>query len=453
MRYLTSVLCLTVLLGLAAPQQAEATTQTEEAIREAVNAIRAQAGRPALVRDPRLEGIARDWSASQAAAGVLSHHSGRMALYAFPVESHAENIGYSWAPGASERELADRIVQAWLDSPGHRSAMLGDWTDVGIGAARDGAGRLWVTADFIRTQVQGPASEVVSVSQALFGADTASHAVLARSDEFPDALAGATLAGSSAPLFLTRPGQPLPPVLQAELERILPPGAPVFLIGGSHVLTPAVADGLRARGLDPQRVAGGSRVETAVAAARARERLKGPVDTVLIAAADGWADAIAAAPWAAANHAAVLLTEGDRLSPVVADYLAERPRRVMALGGERTLSGAVVSAAGAHRIAGADRAATAAAVVEHLWQRPAGAAGDRYVLIPGWSADGWAAALAHLPYASGLNAPLLPVSQTVPPAVSDVLRGLGHGPGRPAVLRATLTAPPTSVQALRDVFG
>lgn len=111
------------------------------------------------------------------------------------------------------------------------------------------------------------------------------------------------------------------------------------------------------------RAAGADRIETAIAL---YQKGQGWGDTVVLARSDSFADAVAAAPLAAAKKAPVLLTKGKELDPRVAAILPKFKKAII-LGGEMALSKAVadkVSAAGlsVERLAGATRYDTSAQV-------------------------------------------------------------------------------------------
>lgn len=97
--------------------------------------------------------------------------------------------------------------------------------------------------------------------------DLAKAVVLARGDAFPDALAGGPLAGyAEAPLLLTTPTQLLPAV-KTEIERVLPPGGLVYLLGGPSAVSNGIRDELHAAGFTTTRLAGANRFETSIAIA------------------------------------------------------------------------------------------------------------------------------------------------------------------------------------------
>lgn len=167
-------------------------------------------------------------------------------------------------------------------------------------------------------------------SQAAFDDGAASAVVLARADLAPDAQAGTPLAiASDGPLLLSD-GATLSPDTATEIQRVLPTGGTVYVLGGEAALSSQVDSDLAALGYSPVRLAGVNRFETA--AVIAEEGLGSP-STVILADGAGFADAViaGAASWAIANQeafagetpevAAVLLTDGERLPTETSDYL------------------------------------------------------------------------------------------------------------------------------------
>ena len=126
--------------------------------------------------------------------------------------------------------------------------------------------------------------------------------VLVSAAGFADALAAANLA--PAGLLLTEPDRLAPAAAEA-IQRHEP--STVVLVGGTAALSDQVADDVRALGVGVQRVAGPTRVDTALAAHRSGS------DVVVVASADGFADAVAMVPWAGRRTAGLLLTPHDEL--------------------------------------------------------------------------------------------------------------------------------------------
>jgi putative cell wall-binding protein len=205
------------------------------------------------------------------------------------------------------------------------------------------------------------------------------------------------------------------------------------------------------------RVFGANRFATAVAASQAAyER----ADTVFLARADDYADALTGGPLAASEGAPILLTERNRLTPVTAAEIRRLgASRVVLLGGTAAISDAVAQALVAEdievdRIFGPNRFATAAAIAEEI-----GDDSGTVFLAEGINRDrtrGWPDAMSAAPYAAFSGQPilltgrdLLPVetvqalaaaeaSETIvvggPAAVSDdvvaQVREAGHEPRR-----------------------
>jgi spore germination protein YaaH/putative cell wall-binding protein len=193
--------------------------------------------------------------------------------------------------------------------------------------------------------------------------------VLARGDDFPDALAGAVLANSpeiEGPLLLTESARLTPGVLE-EIQRL---GATtVYLLGGPAAITEETASTLQDAGLTVRRLAGENRFATAAAVAREAVNF---TDRVFLASGYSFADALSISSFAAAWDTPLLLTETDRLPPVTLEAIvATGAVQVTLIGGEGVVGPAVAAeliAAGyfVDRIAGADRYLTNAAVLEQL---------------------------------------------------------------------------------------
>jgi adhesin/invasin len=190
---------------------------------------------------------------------------------------------------------------------------------------------------------------------------TAGAVVIARSDDFADALVGTTLAAAKNAPLLFADGAVLTPATIAEIQRVLPVGGTVYLLGGTSAIPSAVATTLTSLGFVPVRYAGTDRYGTALAVADA---LNDPT-TVVLATGLNFPDALAAGPGAAHLHGVVLLTDGTSLTPAVQTYLTAHPGTVYAAGGP-----AVTADPGATPLTGADRYATAAALASALFIGP-----------------------------------------------------------------------------------
>lgn len=200
-------------------------------------------------------------------------------------------------------------------------------------------------------------SDRIDTALAAWGTNNDDAVVLARSDDFADALAGVPLAvANNAPVLLT-PSDHLDSRVQSALRRRLEPGRRVFLLGGPSALSPAIADALSADGYEVVRLFGADRYETSVVIAR--DGLGSP-DTVLLTTGATFADALAAGAGAAVAGGAVLLTDGTTMPSVVRAHLdATAPSQRWAVGGP-----AAAAAPDAQAIVGDDRYETAVFVAD-----------------------------------------------------------------------------------------
>lgn len=236
----------------------------------------------------------------------------------------------------------------------------------------------------------GRAETAIEVSEALYPVGGAAAAVLARADAFPDALAGTPLAVAvDGPLLLTSRTELLPQV-QGELARVLPPGGTVHLLGGEAALTGAVADQLTGLGYVPERVAGATRYETAIAIAR---RTAAAPPAVYLADGNTFPSALVAGAAAGAQGAVVVLTDGAALAPVTASYLQEHGEVPQVAVG----AAAVAAAPDAEAVAGADAFATSRLLAERTHPDPGGVAVASGTAFPDGLAGGVHAARNDLP--------------------------------------------------------
>ena len=287
----------------------------------------------------------------------------------------------------------------------------------------------------------------MAISEARFGPGQAAHAVLARDDVFADSLGGSALT-PDGPLLYTSSRQLLSSVAD-ELRRAVAPGGDVYLLGGTAALDEAVADAVRGLGLQPVRLAGPSRIHTALEVASAARELYGP-GPIAVARADSWADSVTAGAWAAAEGATIVLSSHAALDQPVWDWLGEvRPSRMYTLGGPAALSDRVVgdatnaSGTPAGRVAGTTRDTTATEIARRLRMDHTTA-----VVVHGFDDDGWVAGLAAAGLAADANGVILLTGDTLPDSTAERLgrlsctdvRTVGLGgqvdPARPAIAAA-----------------
>ena len=177
------------------------------------------------------------------------------------------------------------------------------------------------------------------------------------------------------------------------------------------------------------RFAGAGREETAalVAAVVAAEH---PGALALVARSDDFADALTGGAFGARSGTPILLTPTDLAHPATVAFLeAHGLHTVIALGGAAAISDATLAALPAEqrgRVAGAERTATSAALVDSLWA-PNGMGAGGVVLVNVRSAQGWQSALAAAVASAIFDAPQLGVEDPpadLSPAAADVLTRL-----------------------------
>ena len=285
-----------------------------------------------------------------------------------------------------------------------------------------------------------PIGQAVATSRSLFEDGAADRVVLATADRFPDALAGAALAGTRGPILLTPSGADLDPRVEAEIARVTGGDGTVLTLGGDAAVSELAATTARAaaggRSCDAPlpstcRFAGSGREDTA---ARIAEVVlaEQPGSRVLLARGDAFADAITGGAYAAAAGVPILLTPSTQLNQTTAAFLGAHTAvtEVVVLGGEAAVADTVVdqlSVPQVRRVSGADRTATSAAIATELWHAE-GLDGGGVVVVNVRHDEGWQTALTAAVVSAAAGAPQLGV-ETPPaeasPAVIAAARTVG----------------------------
>ena len=270
-----------------------------------------------------------------------------------------------------------------------------------------------------------------------------SAAIVVSGENFPDALAAASLSGRlKAPVLLV-PRDSLPSGVRSFLERHQI--SDVRIVGGPAAVSDAVKAAIEA--LDAvetvTRIAGADRHATAVAVADAvgaPGALCGFLRrTVIVASGTSWPDAVVAGPVAYRGVHPVLLTSKGSLPAATREYLLSfRASHVLLLGGTAVVSDEVereITGLGLFvtRVAGNDRYSTAAALATYLGERRAGpnssrtCLGDNTVgLVTGLD---FPDALAAAPVLGWYGAPvLLTPPDALPPSVIEHITSRWYQP-------------------------
>ncbi|QHA94390.1 hypothetical protein GNK04_21320 [Bacillus sp. N1-1] len=193
------------------------------------------------------------------------------------------------------------------------------------------------------------------------GWESAETVVIARGDEFPDALAGAPLAYKyDAPILLTEQNR-LNAAVKKEIERL---GAKkAIVLGGTSAISSYTEYELKGLGLKVDRIGGETRYETAVNIAA---KLDGTPEKSILANAFNFPDALSVASYAAKNGYPIVLTDDDKL-PAVSKKILNATDEQIVVGGETTINDKIKdSLSNAVRISGENRYETSAAIATVL---------------------------------------------------------------------------------------
>jgi putative cell wall-binding protein len=247
--------------------------------------------------------------------------------------------------------------------------------------------------------------------------------ILAVGTNFPDSLAGVTLAYKlNAPILLTGKDA-LPAETRTEIERL---GAQrVIILGGTGAVSAAVADTLSTiPGVtEIERIAGTNRYDTAKEIAM---RWELDYDAIYLASGLTFPDALSAAAYAANQGRPILLNGKTTLSDPVKNLLAAKPqiKLVVIIGGSGAIADSVIDELHAldlgltvQRISGSDRYETSLHLASYLWDE----GGKDIFLATGSNfPDALAGGVLAAKYSSGVLL-VRSTAQTVPVAISTFI--------------------------------
>ena len=109
------------MVGVAAP----ASATPADSLYSLVNQERAAKGLPALARNASIEAVAVNWANQMAASGTMQHNPNYSSQLPGGWTAVAENV-------AQGQPTAAEMNADWMNSPGHRANILGDFTSIGI---------------------------------------------------------------------------------------------------------------------------------------------------------------------------------------------------------------------------------------------------------------------------------------------------------------------------------
>jgi putative cell wall-binding protein len=202
--------------------------------------------------------------------------------------------------------------------------------------------------DIVR--VEGPHRYATSaaISQSSYPvAGSANAVVLATGLNFADALNGVVLAHvAQGPLMLIKPNQ-IDSTVWAEIQRVLPVGKTIYLLGGTTAINQAQEAFLLSQGYGVLRISGSDRLATARAIAQVVASLRTTLpDQYYVVNGFAFPDALSVSPLAATRTGTIFPTRSTGLDQTSLNFLgANRPTsgRVTVIGGTSAVSNTVVS--------------------------------------------------------------------------------------------------------------
>lgn len=291
-----------------------------------------------------------------------------------------------------------------------------------------------LTVCFILTQAVmtvGAAAQTIK-NDRLFGSDryktavaisqkgwkTSQYAILARGDDFADALCAGPLAKKyGAPILLTQPDRLNADVL-AELKRLGVKN--VFIVGGTGAVSSNVEDALKSAGIiKAERIYGADRYETSVKIA---EKL-GKFDKIALATGSDFPDALSISAVAAKLGMPILLTGKDSMPGKVKQYIdSKQISKTYVIGGTAVINDSIKNLApNAVRLGGKDRYETNVLVMKEFAEVLKFS--DIYLAIgEGPNGNEFADALSGAVLAAQTSSPVVLVGKKLPDVTADFIK-------------------------------
>ncbi|WLR41596.1 cell wall-binding repeat-containing protein [Bacillus carboniphilus] len=213
-------------------------------------------------------------------------------------------------------------------------------------------------------RLQGVDRYETSVEISKAGWNKSDTVILARGDNYADALAGVPLSHKlDAPLLLTE-SNTLTDVTLDEISRLK--ASKVIILGGKAAISQDVADVLKAEKIGVERIWGDDRYETAQKIAK--EVAPNGTETAVVVNGQNFPDALSVASYAAKHGYPILLTGADELADPTETALEElNVKSTYVIGGEKVVTpGVMDQLPKAKRLAGEDRYKTSVAVSNYF---------------------------------------------------------------------------------------
>ncbi|MFC4713039.1 cell wall-binding repeat-containing protein [Planococcus dechangensis] len=211
-------------------------------------------------------------------------------------------------------------------------------------------------------RISGSSRYATAVELSKEGWTSSDTVVLARGDNYADALAGVPLAKKhDAPLLLSRTAS-LPADTYEEIKRL--GASTVHVLGGTIAISDAVVKKLRDEGITVKRISGADRFETA---AKIAEQV-GNSETAIVVSGANFPDALSVASYAGTDGTPILLTRKDSVPAATKAALSKLGvKNTLVIGGTGAVSAKVASELpSSTRISGSNRYETSLAVAKYF---------------------------------------------------------------------------------------
>ncbi len=188
--------------------------------------------------------------------------------------------------------------------------------DAGNRVVQETPGKLFISKEQIE-RIYGESRYHTAVETSKNGWTSSDTVILARGDNYADALAGVPLAYKlGAPILLTRVDR-LPEETMQEIQRL--GASKLVILGGPEAINDTIVSRLEAEGLEITRIAGTNRYHTA--ALIAEQLAPDGVDKVVVASGQNFPDALSVATFAAREGMPILLTPAKGLPEYTSDAI------------------------------------------------------------------------------------------------------------------------------------
>jgi uncharacterized protein YkwD len=145
------LLCAMTAISSASPAVAATASPSAESLMvRLINRERELRGLRPLARNLQMVRLGREWASSMAARGRVEHRTDLALHVDGDFRRLGENVGFTKVSGVSGATLVRRLHRSFMESPGHRYHVLGDYNMVGVGIRRSPDGAMWMAVNFLK---------------------------------------------------------------------------------------------------------------------------------------------------------------------------------------------------------------------------------------------------------------------------------------------------------------